>query len=560
MFWFRVFSFCVFLCAPCLQASAQNIPQSALPGHEREIFAPPQTPLSRPASPYLQLPDTMAPSQAGQIRLHIKRIEVIGSTAYQQAQLATLYADLIGHEVTAAEIYALASRIGAKYGADGYLVARVVVVPQAVDPRAAVIKLQVIEGYIEHVEWPEEARRYRDLSSACFDRALAERPARTATIERCLLLASDLPGLKFSSTLRAGTHKDGGTVLVVALTEKPFDADIGMDNRGALGRGPWEYTGSVTENNRLGWDEAINFTYAGTIPAKELQFFSGNWHQVLTPDGLALNVNGSYSFGRPGIASLQTLDFKSNADTVEAGLSYPVIRSREQNLFLSGFAFVDDAESYALGSPFSDDRLRGLRLRANFDQVDSVFGTIGQSQAIGTFSQGFVGAGSTANGNPLASIANGKVDFSKFELSLNRTQALPNNFSLLGSLYGQMSASPLLAPEQCTFGGRYFGRAFYAVQFVGDRCVEELGELRYDIAFPANPFSQSQLYGFVDHGDLFRVDPSASTRGHLAESSAGAGLRLGYASYITADFQAARSFASSIDTGWRGYVVLSAHY
>ena len=559
MFACRIIFFLLF-CATCFEALAQTVPSSVLPGREREIFAPPQTPVSRPANPFLQLPDTMAPETAAGIRLRIKRIEIVGSTVYGEGQFAPLYADLIGREVAASAIYALAARISARYGEDGYLVARVLVVPQAVDPKGAVIRLRVVEGYVERVEWPETARRYRDLSSACVARIMAERPARTRTIERCLLLASDLPGLKFSSTLRAGERKDGGTVLVVTLVEKPFDATSTIDNRGALGRGPYEYVGSIMENNRLGLNEAFNFTYAGAFPAKELQFFSGDYRQILTSDGLAFDINGSYSFGRPGLSSLQLLDFKSNADTVEAGLTYPILRSREQNLFISGLAFVDDAKSYTFGTPFSDDRLRGLRIRANYDQVDSVFGTLGQTQIIATFSQGFEGAGSTINGNPLASVANGKVDFSKGEISVNRAQALLANFSVYGGLYAQLSGSALLAPEQCTYGGRYFGRAFFAIQFVGDRCVEEIGELRYDLAFAGNPFSQTQLYGFLDHGDLFRVNPAASTSGHVAGSSAGAGIRLGYTDYLTADLQAARSFASSINTGWRGYFIVTAHY
>jgi hemolysin activation/secretion protein len=83
------------------------------------------------------------------------------------------------------------------------------------------------------------------------DKIKSELPARTKTIERCLLLANDIPGLTFSSTLRAGENSNGGIVLVVALTEKPFDFDARLDNHGAQGRGPWEYATSITENGRL---------------------------------------------------------------------------------------------------------------------------------------------------------------------------------------------------------------------------------------------------------------------------------------------------------------------
>jgi hemolysin activation/secretion protein len=119
-----------------LAAEAQTVPQSALPGHQGEQFTPPIAPLSRPASPF-RLPEIMALDAAAGLRLLVKSITVEGSTAYSAADLAPLYADLIGREVSAADVYALVNMIAAKYGKDGYLVARAIVVPRAVDPKGA---------------------------------------------------------------------------------------------------------------------------------------------------------------------------------------------------------------------------------------------------------------------------------------------------------------------------------------------------------------------------------------------------------------------------------------
>ena len=90
-----------------------------------------------------------------------------------------------------------------------YLLARVAVVPQAVDPKGAKLRIGIVETYIENIEWPKTARRYRDLFTPCLDKIKSERPARTKTIERCLLLANDAPGLTFSSTLKAGKEQGG---------------------------------------------------------------------------------------------------------------------------------------------------------------------------------------------------------------------------------------------------------------------------------------------------------------------------------------------------------------
>jgi hemolysin activation/secretion protein len=540
-------------------AAAQTIPASVLPGHALQQFTPPIAPLSRPASPFLKLPETI-PAEAEGVRLRLKSLVVEGSTVYSAADLEPLYADLIGKEVSAADIYGVAAKISAKYGKDGYLVARAVIVPQAVDPKAAALRIRVVEGYIESIEWPDAAKRYRDLFTPCLDKIKAERPARTKTIERCLLLANDAPGLTFSSSLKAGKDNLGGSILVVTLTEKPFDAAARVDNRGALGQGPWEQTTTLTENNRLGLDESTTLTFASALDIQELQFLALNYHQILTPDGLAFDGNFSYSTGKPGLPSLTALDFDSRSTTGEAGFTYPVIRSREQNLRLSVLGFLEDSSSDTLGALYSDDRLRGFRLRANYDQVDNLFGVVGQSQIIGTFSQGIEGLGSTLNDNVLASIANGRVDFSKFELLANRTQTLVAGFSLYGGIDGIWSGSPLLSAEQCTYGGANFGRAFYPDTLVGDRCLLELAELRYDVPIPNNPFTQTQLYAFGDHGDLYHVDPLASTPYHAEGSSLGGGLRLAWKDNFTADLQAAKGYGIPDNQGWRGFVILTARY
>jgi hemolysin activation/secretion protein len=502
----------------------------------------------------------MAPATAAGVRLRIRSITVEGSTVYSASDFAPLYADLIGKDVSAADVYGVAAKIGAKYGKDGYLVARAIVVPQAVDPKAAALRIRVVEGYIENVEWPDAAKRYRDLFTPCLDKIKAERPARTKTIERCLLLANDAPGLTFSSSLKAGKGNLGGSVLVVTLAEKPFEAAVRVDNRGALGQGPWEQTTTLTENNRLGLDESTTLTYASALDIQELQYLALNYHQLLTSDGLAFDSSITHSTGQPRLASLTGLDFESRSTTFESGFTYPVIRSREQNLRLSALGFAEDAFSETLDAPFSDDRLRGFRLRANYDQVDTWLGTVGLSQVIGTFSQGIDGLGSTSNGNPLASVANGRVDFSKFELIANRTQTLGAGFSLYGALDGVWAGSALLSAEQCTYGGATFGRAFDPATLVGDRCVLELGELRYDVAIPNNPFRQTQLYAFADHGDLYRIDASASTPGHDEGSSVGSGLRLAWKDNFTADVQAARGYGAAANQGWRGFLVLTARY
>ena len=229
---------------------------------------------------------------------------------------------------------------------------------------------------------------------------------------------------------------------------------------------------------------------------------------------------------------LETLQYRTLGPYGDAGFSYPVIRSRERNLALSGLFFASNNESDVLGAPFNNDRLRGFRAKADADFADRWQGI---NQFNLTVSQGIQGLGSTQNGNPLASRAAGRVDFTKVEATASRTQPLFDRFSAYMSGYGQYGVTPLFAPEQCGFGGRYFGRAFDPSQLLGDSCLEAIGELRYDLPAIIPQLSQSQLYTFADYGELHTISPAVGTPANANAASAGAGLRLGWQQYLSAD-------------------------
>ena len=184
---------------------------------------------------------------------------------------------------------------------------------------------------------------------------------------------------------------------------------------------------------------------------------------------------------------------------LDTGMSFPVVRSRERNLTFTGLFFASDSSSDTFGQLFNDDRLRGVRAKLDADLADS----LGGINLINiTASQGIHGLDSTDNGNPLASRLDGRVDFSKFEALGSRTQPLGGPLSAYLAGYGQYATTSLLTPEQCSFGGRFFGRAFDPSQILSDSCYMGTAELRYDIP-TFWQMTQIQVYSFTDGGELF---------------------------------------------------------
>src|SRR5262249_45258157 len=241
-------------------------------------------------------------------------------------------ADLVGRRITLANVYEIAQRITTRYGNDGYVLSRAIVPPQQLAPGGATVHIQIVEGYVDTVVWPSVLARYRDFFSYYTDRIISDRPTNIRTLERYLLLAGDLPGLKFKNSLKPSATKQGAATLVIEVVEKPIDALARFDNRGTRARGPLEYLGTATFNNMLRMHDALTVTYAGTTQMTELHYLAGNYRQVLTPEGLTAFVNASDSWGHPGIPQLQLFDYKTHSTYFESGLTYPIIRQREKNL------------------------------------------------------------------------------------------------------------------------------------------------------------------------------------------------------------------------------------
>ena len=153
----------------------------------------------------------------------------------------------------------------------------------------------------------------------------------------------------------------------------------------------------------------------------------------------------------------------------------------------------------------------------------------------------------------------GRVDYDKIEATAARNQALFDQFSAYVSLYGQYAGTPLLVPEQCGFGGRYFGRAFDPSQLLGDSCFETVGELRYDLPAKLLHYVNTvQFYGYTDYGDLYTRDAAPGTPQAQQAASVGGGVRLDWFDHIDADLSVAKAIEGPINDT-RFFFILSAH-
>ena len=148
---------------------------------------------------------------------------------------------------------------------------------------------------------------------------------------------------------------------------------------------------------------------------------------------------------------------ETSSETYALAYSYPLIRSRSENLSLRGSFSAHDGKTEIFGMDETRDRIRAFRLGATYDRADSWYGI---NLLDIELSQGISGLGSSDNGDMMLSRLNGRVDFTKATLYAARLQSLTVRWSVLAAVNAQYAWTDLLSSELFSFGGEQFGRGY----------------------------------------------------------------------------------------------------
>lgn len=549
-------------------ALTQGVPATVEPGRIEARFQDPATPRAQPTARQ-GLESTVPPAQAAQISLSITGFRIVGGSAFSPAEMQAVVKPYEDRNGTLLDVFQAAAALTAYYGDNGLLLSRVIVPPQELEPTGAVITLQVIEGYVDRVDLPDNLGSRTRLLEQHAQNIEGSRPLHADRLEREMLLANDIPGLSVQSNLSASPTTPAASTLTLTAREAPGGWGLRLDNRGSEASGPLQFTLSGQVNNLLGFNEQLSggLTLAGPADngaRPELAYVFFGYDQVLNASGLRFSFDANYSQGDPDSAVLTALDYETEGLNASVALSYPFIRTRSRNLTGTLAFDLKNSESTNFAGVASEDRLRIVRAEFSFDNADQYNGT---NQVRLAFHKGIEGLGSTANGNPNASRTPGKVDFFRATLELSRTQALGNGFSLHGGVFGQWTDDPLLSSQECGFGGTQYGRGYDSSVITGDTCVKGMVEMRYNL--PAGEFTQglgldySQVYAFADAGRIRNIDAPLGTPSSDNASSAGMGVRFGLGR-MNFDVSAAKPLNTpnsiATDDNWQGFFSLSAQF
>jgi hypothetical protein len=132
----------------------------------------------------------------------------------------------------------------------------------------------------------------------------------------------------------------------------------------------------------------------------------------------------------------------------------------------------------------------------------------------------------------IANSAEATTEFLSIRPQISRTQILPENFSLYGSVTGQWANEPLLNLEQLALGGNGTVRGYREGELYADTGWAEQTELRSPIYWRGvNRRVGTQFTAFMDYGQGYNLDPAEATP-HHALWGAGAGINFNLGPHV----------------------------
>jgi len=481
----------VLLAVAATATLAQVPPPVPDAGRIQEQLRRPEAPKKPAVAPQIRVEPPVGEAKADSKPFYVERFLVEGETVFSEEELLALLGEP-KRQMTLAELQKLADRITEAYKNRGYIVARALIPAQ--DVRDGVVTVQVIEGRYERIDINNASdlseSRIRALLGNVREDAIVHGP----TLERAVLLISDLAGITPKATLEPGAQA-GYTNLVLEITPtKATDVDVTIDNGGSLYTGRNRLSAGITLNSpaKIGDRLGLRVIYSGTgLTSTRLSYDAPVWLPGMRIAGYASETK--YKLGDV----FSSLDSSGAARYWGLGLTHPFVRTAAYNvrgqINLEAREFEDRIGSLAI---VNEKSAEVIQWGGSGDWRDNV-GAGAITAVQGVMTHGRLVLNTPAQVQADAATARTYGNYHKLVVTANRLQGITDNLRLVLNYTQQFAADNLDSSEKFSVGGMTGVRAYPPGEAAGDDVYLMQAELRFNAgSFFGGQFSPSL---FLDH-------------------------------------------------------------
>lgn len=519
MFKRNVVAVAVLALSPCAWAQ-----QATVGGGQLQQIPP--APVPERAAPEIRIdgPNVPLAPASDNVKVVVKSLRIAGAKVYSEPALVAASGFKSGSELSLVDLRWMATKVTNHYHRNGYFVARAYLPAQ--DIKDGIVTLNVVEGEYGTVR----VRNQSTLSDARANAVVAGLNSGDAIaigpLENRLLRLSDTPGVTGKSTLVPGASVGTSDLIVDVTPGQRWSGSAEADNAGNRYTGRYRVGGTVNLNNPTGHGDVV--TLRGLTSGEGLAYGRLSY-QTQVGDatvGVAYTYL-QYHLGR----EFGPLDAHGEAHIGSVFASYPLIRSRNTNLYVvGGFDYKTFEDKVDATSTVTDKNVQVGMLGLHGNSRDDLWGGGYNTYSVTGFA-GNVDIRTPAALAADAATARSNGGYGKLAYSAARLQTVTQRISIYGAVYGQVASKNLDISEKMVLGGPYGVRAYPVGEAYGDEGYVATLEGRF--LLPSfSPQVPGQVYAsvFVDTGTV-RTNEEPWSPGPNTRTLSGAGVGLTWSEY-----------------------------
>lgn len=316
------------------------------------------------------------PDDIGQ-KLLIKGFKFQGNYNINDEILKEILSSYNGKNLTFSQVNYAISLITKYYRNQGYFVARAYI-PKYQDFKGNIIKVNIIEGSYGNFNLENNSRVKDYIVQGYLDNTKKSEIFKKASIQensikRTLLLLNDLPGIIITKAdIKAGNKPLTSDFDIVASKDSFYDGYFIGDNYGGKYAGKERFMTGLNINSPLSLGDKLSLNGLVTN-ASDIISGGVSYSIPIYYDG----VIGSFGYDQTEYelsGKYSSLDAKGISKTFYGKLSYPIIRSKLKNLYISTKINSADLEDkYDAFNETESKRLNKINIRLDYDSRNTFF-------------------------------------------------------------------------------------------------------------------------------------------------------------------------------------------
>lgn len=487
------------------------------PTNSGQILQQVQPPTQVPSSNLnLQMQTPNKPRSTSTASFYVRRIDITGNTVLSTERLHALVASGEGRSLTLNDLDDLADRITQAYRSHGYPLDSAYVPQQTVQD--GVVRIAVIEARFGKVTLQNNSAVSNYPLNATLSPLQSGQPVTDYTLERSLLLLTDVPGALVSSVVSPG-EAVGTSDLTVNVTSAPrYTGTLGLDDYGNSYTDRVRLSGTFDVNGLFHQGDLLDFS--GVTSGGGMDYGHLSYRYLLDGQGttLGLAVSGlSYKLGN----GLEDLHAHGTATTQSVNLAQPFIRNTAGNLYAQieydHKRLHDNIDVVGIQTDRHSD---SWTLTVAGDQRDSTGVT--NFNISGTYGHLYLDNFQTLFFDYFGARTAGT--YTKWDYSVSRLQQLDTTNALYFGFSGQLGNKNLDTSEQFYLGGPNTVRGYDVGVVSGAEGNLATIEYRHDFAFSLMPGPwQASIFADSGHIEAYK-DPFLPGTNSARLNSVGVGL------------------------------------